>query len=377
MSRIRVAYDSTSLLDTRTGISHTAAQTLETLAANHLDALDLYPYAITWSGRHDLAATVPATTHPCARPIPARLARWGWQHLNAPRIERWTGPVDVVHATAYVVPPSKAPVIVTIADLNYIRYPEFCTPDVLTYPAMVQRALDQGAVVHTISEFVNQEVRDYYNLPAERVVNIYPGILPSVGGDPARGKKLVGSERYLVSLGTIEPRKNLPALVRSFDEIAANHPDLRLAIVGAPGWGSESLDRAIAAAHTRDRIVTLGYVDESTRCDLLAGTIALVYPSFYEGFGLPPLEAAQAGVPTVASNAGSLPEVLGDSALLPDPNDEDAIKKALSQIINDKELRATLVARGRERLTKFSWEKTAAELCALYQRVAQESPRAR
>ena len=208
-------------------------------------------------------------------------------------------------------------------------------------------------------------------------MNIYPGILPSVGGDPARGKKLVGSERYLVSLGTIEPRKNLPALVRSFDEIAANHPDLRLAIVGAPGWGSESLDRAIAAAHTRDRIVTLGYVAESTRCDLLAGAIALVYPSFYEGFGLPPLEAAQAGVPTVASNAGSLPEVLGDSALLPDPNDEDAIKKALSQIINDEELRATLVARGKERLTKFSWEKTAAELCALYQRVAQEAPWAR
>ncbi len=362
-----VAIDATSLLGTTTGVGQVTAHLIEALAAR--GDLDVRAFAISWRGRDALRDQLPAGVASGTKPFPARLTRALWPRLPIPHVEHWTGPVDVVHATSFVAPPSRAPVLLTVHDLTFVRFPQMCSGDTLTYPRLIRVALDRGAVVHTYSDCIAAEIVEHFGLPADRVVRVYPGLAPTAGGDPARGRELAGTDRYVLALGTIEPRKNLPMLVRAFDGVAASDPAVRLVIGGPDGWGADAFAEACANAHHGDRVVRLGYVDAADRRDLLAGATVLAYPSIYEGFGHPPLEAMLAGVPVVASNAGALVEVLGDAALLPDPDDADAIADALTRALTDAELRAELVRRGHERTRRYTWEHAAGEFVALYQDV--------
>jgi glycosyltransferase involved in cell wall biosynthesis len=272
----------------------------------------------------------------------------------------------VVHALNFVAPPSRAPVVVMVHDLTFVRFPELCTPDTLRYGDLVRRAVGRGAVVHTASEYVAEEVRQWLGVPADRVVAIPSGLPPVTGGDAEAGARLVGGKRYVLALGTVEPRKNLPALVRAFSAIAAADPEVRLVVAGPDGWDREQFTAAVDRAAHRDRIVRLGYVSQEARRDLLAGATVFAYPSRYEGFGFPPLEAMAAGVPVVAGRAGALPEVLGDAALLVDPSDDDALAGAIARLLDDPATRDDLVARGHARTARYSWTTTADAVTALY-----------
>jgi len=346
---------------------------LESLAAR--DELEMVAYAITWRGREELESVLPAGVTCATRPFPARATRLLWPRIPSPRIERWTDRVDLVHATAFVAPPSDAPVLLTVHDLTFVRFPEMCTADALTYPRLVGVALERGATIHTYSDFVAEEVRERFDLPAERVVRVYPGLAPTAGGDATRGRRVAASDRYVLALGTVEPRKNLPTLVHAFDLVAAEDATLELVVAGPDGWGVEEFEAACDTARHRDRIRRLGYVAARDRRDLLAGASALAFPSVYEGFGHPPLEAMQAGVPVVASSAGALPEVLGDAALLPDPHDTDAVADALARVTRDPTLRDELVARGTARVTRYSWTRQAEELARLYRAIGHAARR--
>ena len=345
------------------------AHLLESLAGR--DELDVTAYAITWRGRDELVEALPPGVAASTRPFPARATRLLWPRVATPRIERWTGPVDVVHATAFVAPPSDAPVLLTIHDLTCIRFPEMCTTDTLTYPRLITVALERGATVHTYSDFIAAEVRQEFGLSDDRVIRVYPGLARTERGDPERGHRVAGVAHYVLALGTIEPRKNLPTLVRAFDLVAAAEPDVQLLVAGPDGWGIEAFEGACAAATHASRIRRIGYVDSGDRRDLLAGATALAFPSVYEGFGHPPLEAMRAGVPVVASNAGALPEVLGDAALLPDPHDAPAIADAMARVLRDETLRSELVARGRVRAASFEWSRQVEEFAALYQTIGR------
>lgn len=363
-AKIRVAFDATPLLGARTGVGEVTLHLLAALAGR--DDLDLAAYAITWRGREELEGLVPTGVSCATRAFPARATRVLWPRVATPAIEGWTGPVDVVHATAFVAPPAKAPLLLTIHDLTFARFPEMCTRDTLSYARLIRVALDRGATVHTYSDFVADEVRATFDLPPERVVRIYPGLAPTTGGDPARGRRLAGGDRYVLALATIEPRKNLPMLVRAFDAIADGDPDVRLVIAGPDGWGVEPFDAARAAARHGQRVHRLGYVDDRDRRDLLAGAAVLAYPSIYEGFGHPPLEAMGAGVPVVASSGGALPEVLGDAALLPDPFDVEAVSGALARVLSDDNLRSRLCDLGTERVARYTWPRATDEIAHLY-----------
>jgi glycosyltransferase involved in cell wall biosynthesis len=364
---LRVAVDGTSLLGRRTGVGHVTAGFVGALARR--PDLELVTFAVTWRGRRDLAALVPAGTRAATARFPARLARALWLRGNSPAVERWTGPVDVVHAPNFVAPPARAPVVVTIHDLTFARYPEMCPADVLRYPRLIRRALDRGATVHVVSDFVGAEVREEFDLPTERVVRVYPGLRTTDGGDAGAGRRLAGTARYVLALGTVEPRKNLPTLVRAFDVIAGGSPDLRLVVAGPDGWDRDAFLAASTAARHGSRIRRLGYVAEADRRDLVAGAAAFAYPSHYEGFGHPPLEAMAAGVPVVASSAGALPEVLGDAAVLVDPGDHERVAEGLATVLDDEALRMQLVERGHERVTRFSWKRAGEELADLYHRL--------
>ena len=369
---LRVAIDATPLFGIRSGIGRFTEELFAGVSAN--PAIDSIGYAVTWRGAERLEDLLPPGARPARRRRMAAMPlRWAWARADRPHVELWTGPVDVVHGTNFVVPPTRGAAVVTIHDLTYVRFPQMCTTDVLQYSSLVPRALQRGAVVHTVSDFVRGEVLEHYGLPEERVVTVPNGITAGLPGNPTRGGELVGGPRYLTAIGTVEPRKDLPGLVRAFDQLADEDPDVRLAIAGADGWGAEALSDAVAAARHRERIVRLGWIDETARADLLAGAIALVLPSHYEGFGLTAGEAMAAGVPVVATSVGAIPELVGDAAVLVPPADVDALAAALSGLLRDDDRRALLARLGRARSGTFTWARTVDALAALWRSVVRNA----
>jgi alpha-1,3-rhamnosyl/mannosyltransferase len=179
----------------------------------------------------------------------------------------------------------------------------------------------------------------------------------------------------VLAVGTIEPRKDYPLLVRAFGAVAAAHGDTALVIVGGDGWGSERFADALASSPVRDKVVRLGYLDDVALAGVLRGAAALAYPSRYEGFGFPPLQAMAAGVPVVATSAGAVPEVVGDGAWLVDPGDADGLAERLVRVLDGGAEVEALVDRGRTRSRGFTWEACAAGLADLYRdAVADASP---
>lgn len=353
MPRLRAAVDATSLYDARTGVGRVAGELLTHVGRD--EDLDVQGYAITWRGHGDLASLLPPGVRATPGKMAAKPLRTLWRRTDHPRIERWTGSVDVVHGPNFVVPPARAARVVTVHDLTFVHHPELCTPDVLQYPSLLRRAIAGGSWVHTVSEFVRQEVIELLGAPADRVVAVPNGVSAPPSCDGAAGRQLAGSDRYLLALGTVEPRKDLPTLVRAFDDLAAAHPDLRLVVAGADGWGVEAYADAVLAARHAHRIVRLGYVTELQRGDLLSGAAAVAVPSLYEGFGLVAAEAMLAGTPVVASDRGSHPEVVGDAGVLVPAGDRGALAAALDDLLRDDELAMRLRHAGPVRAARFTW----------------------
>lgn len=356
----------TPLIGHRTGVG----RFVEGLVAglNPDTSVGIVPFAMTARGHSGVA--------PGQRfPLPARPARAVWERFDRPSIERWTGPLDVVHGTNYVVPPARCPRLVSIHDLTAFRYPEMCTPNVQRMPVLLRRALKQGAHVHTDSQFVADEVCDLLHVEQVRVHAIGLGI-PFDADRIARARqapKPFGGRPYVLALGTVEPRKSLPILVSAFIELATKVADVSLVIAGADGWGSDALANVLGElrADVRARIIRQLDVDNDYRDQLLVHCKLFVYPSLYEGFGFPPLEAMAAGRPVVATTAGSLPEVLGDAAVLVDPLSAEALAAAMEQVLTNTELAASLVSRGAERVRRYRWDTMATSFADLYRDLAE------
>ena len=364
----RVAFDATPLLDRPTGVGVFSRALLDRLA--RVDEVELVAFAASWRGRDRLPEVLPDGVTTVRRPMAARPLRELWRRSEHPAIETWTGPVDLVHGPNYVVPPARhAARLMTVHDLTAIRFPELGTKDVRQWPDLLRRAVDRGAWVHTVSHFVADEVAETLSVPADRLVAVPNGVDKVEEAPAGTGRRLAGCDRYVLSVGTLEPRKDLPALVRSFDALAATDPELGLVLAGSDGWGADAVHRAIAAAVHGDRIRCTGWVGGTDRAGLLREASVLAYPSRYEGFGLPPLEAMQVGVPVVATSVGAIPEVLGDAAVLIPLGDDDALAEALLRSLGDESLRTQLIARGHERAARYSWDACADGVLDVYRRM--------
>ncbi len=243
----------------------------------------------------------------------------------------------------------------------------------------MRRAIARGATVHTGSQFVADEIEDVFGSglrAAGRIVVIPLGI-PSLSASSAMPPVVDGildRQPFVLAIGTLEPRKNLPHLVGAFGLLADAHPDLHLVLAGHDGPARPAVDDAIARlpGPARARVIVTGSVDDAGKRALLERASVLAYPSIYEGFGFPLLEAMTVGVPVVAARAGSIPEVAGDAALLIEPTDEHALAAALEKAIDDETVRAQLIARGRDQVRAFSWEDTARALAACYRGLATQ-----
>jgi glycosyltransferase involved in cell wall biosynthesis len=386
---LTVAFDATPLLGRPTGVGRFCEGALGALARR--GDVDVSAYAVSWRRRRGIDARVPRGVSTRQHPMPARPLHAAWRRGGIPPIEWFVGRRDVVHGSNFVVPPSvHARRVVTVHDLTVVRYPQLCDPATLAFPALVRRAIAEGAWVHTPSRFVADEVVAHLGADPARVRAVHHGIPRTDGetdeeGDEStarcRGLRVHphpplelpdGCTRYVVAIGTIEPRKDYPLLVSAFDRVARAHTDVALVIVGGRGWGSEAVDAAVDASPVGRRVLRPGYLDGVLADAVLAGAALLAYPSVYEGFGFPPLQAMSMGVPVVATAAGAVPEVVADGAVLVEPGDVDGLAGALDRVLDGGGTVEELVARGLRRSRDFTWERCADGLANLYREVVAE-----
>ncbi|HVC14247.1 MAG TPA: glycosyltransferase family 1 protein [Acidimicrobiales bacterium] len=369
--RLRVAIDATPLIGKPTGVGVFCAGVLDGLSRRGDVAAKAF--AVSWRRRHAIDGRVPAGVAIAGRAMPARPLHLAWGRADQPPLEWFVGAADVVHGTNYVVPPTRrAARVMTVHDLTTVRYPELCNRATLAFPDLVRRALRRGAWVHTHTEAVAAEVVAVFGADPARVRAVASGVPPLADPDEGAPARYLppGVTRYVLAVGTAEPRKDLPGLVSAFDVVAADRPDLGLVLAGPEGWGSAALHQAIDAARARSRVVSTGWVDDAALSGLVRRAAVLAYPSVYEGFGYPPLQAMAVGVPVVATRTDAIEEVLGDAALLVAARDTTALAEAIASVVDASTAAASLAERGRARAETFDWDRCAAGLVALYRDAA-------
>lgn len=284
--------------------------------------------------------------------------------------------IDLYHEPAYLAYRFRGPTIVTVHDLSWIRHPD-------THPADRVRAMNRlmpGVVeraTHILvdSEFVRQEVMQYYGVRGDRVTTVLLGVAPEFRPleesecAPVLARFGLRAGQYQLAVGTLEPRKNLSTVISAFGQLPeATRRQFPLVIVGMNGWGMESFSHSLRQMISNGEVRLAGYVAQDELPAVYAGARLLLYPSLYEGFGLPPLEAMACGVPVIASRRASLPEVVGDAGLLVEPLDADAIAQHMRRLIEDHALHAALRQAGLERAKLFTWRKFAHETIAVYRK---------
>ncbi len=361
---MKVALEATALLGEKSGVGQFVMGAISGL--NAMSGVDLSAFAVTWRRRGQLAERLPKGVRPSGLPMPARPLNRLWSSLDFPPVELFLGKIDIVHGTNFVVPPAIfAKRVVTVHDLTPLRFPELCRAEVLVFPRLVKRAIDRGAIVHTPSEFVRREVIELLDGDPDRVVAVAHGV-SEFAKVAASGAQKDTSDRYLLAVGTVEPRKDYVTLLRAFDRVAESHSDLRLVIAGGRGWGFEEFKSELARTKNRARVDYVGYVDDARRTELLAGASVFVYPSIYEGFGFPPLEAMASSVPVVTTKAGAIAEVVGDAALMNEVGDVLGLADTIDSVLNDPVLSSRMISRGQTRVRQFTWQRTAEGLVSIY-----------
>ncbi|MBI2862729.1 MAG: glycosyltransferase family 4 protein [Chloroflexi bacterium] len=297
-----------------------------------------------------------------------------WEQCVQPAVVRLDR-VDVLHSLAFVQPMlCPVPSVVTVHDLSFLLYPEAHPMLHRSYLRLFTRlTVHRAARIIAVSQSTKEDVVRLLGADASRVDVVYHGIEESFRpiADVEQGRRFrerMGlPERYILYVGTLEPRKNLVRLVRAFAQLRREHglPHW-LVLAGPPGWGERVVYTTIEAEGVGDRVLFPGYLP-AQELPLWYNTADLfVYPSLYEGFGFPPLEAMACGVPVVVSNRASLPEVVGEAGVLVDPEDTEGLAEAMARVLTDKSLRSELAARGRTQASRFSWRQAALQTTAVY-----------
>ncbi len=304
-----------------------------------------------------------------------------WTHARL-SAEMLTRPPDVLFVPAHVLPllhPRRS--VVTVHDLGYLSYPEAHRPADRRYLDWSTRwNARQATAVLADSAATKADLVRAYGIDGRKVHVVYLGRDETLAPvrDAARlaavRERYGIAGRYLLYVGTLQPRKNLARVLDAFGRIAGQPgaSGVQLVLAGKRGWLHDDLFAQVKRLGLAERVLFPGYIPDEDLPALQSGALAFVFPSLYEGFGIPVLEAGACGVPVITSNTSSLPEVAGDAALLVDPHDVDAIAAAMLRLVEDDALRAELARRGQENVKRFSWEKCARETLAVLEEAGRE-----
>jgi glycosyltransferase involved in cell wall biosynthesis len=301
---------------------------------------------------------------------------WSWTPAALPRALR-RDRCDLVHVQ-YIVPPvCPVPIITTVHDISFRRHPRwFPAKHALLLNLLIPLAIAQAERVITCSEHTRREILALYGTDERKVIVTPYAADPIYQPMPVEVARQAVRERfnvrhpYILAVGVLQPRKNLPRLVEAYARIAREVPQ-HLVLVGKEGWAFEGLRRRVAGSGVASRIHFTGYVPDADLPALYAAADLFVYPSLYEGFGFPPLEAMACGTPVVTSNNTSLPEVVGDAALTVDPRNTAQLAATMAEVLTSAERRGELIERGLARAAQFSWDRTARETIRVYEEVGR------
>jgi glycosyltransferase involved in cell wall biosynthesis len=393
VTTLRIGIDYTAAVRQRAGIGRYTRELVSALLALEGGAESPHQYVIfaatgglkrkvrnlkpeTWNlkpGMRVRLRTVPLTDDWLARL---------WHRLRLPiPVEIITGPLDVFYSPDFVLPPTRRATrtLLTVHDLSFLHCPEAFVPALRRYlERVVPRSIARADRVLADSAHTRSDIVSLLGVSPDKVEVLYSGVPARFRpeAEPGERERLqarygIGDQPYVLSVGTLQPRKNYLRLIRAFANLKpetlkpeAAKPETQLAIAGGRGWLYE--DIFSEAERHGDRVRILGFVDEGDLPALYRSAVLFAFPSLYEGFGLPVLEAMACGVPVVCSNASSLPEVAGEAGLLVDPLDTDGLAEAMRRVLEDSRLRREMIARGVAQAARFTWERAARQLVDVF-----------
>jgi glycosyltransferase involved in cell wall biosynthesis len=371
---MHIAIDYTPAIHQRAGIGRYTRGLVQALT--RLDAENRYTLlALGQSGAHFVPTALPTNFSIRFAPISDRWATVLWYRLNLPLpVELFSGRADLFHGPSFTLPPSFAPSLLTVHDLSFLRYPQGAHPALLAWlTKAVPRSLHRARHVLADSESTRADLIELMQVPPDQITVIGAGVDERFKPvDEPETLARVRShyqlpDRFVLSISTLEPRKNFTGLIAAFNLMAISSvPDLHLVIAGGKGWLYDDIFAAAEASPLRERIHFAGYVADEDLPALYNLAALFAFPSHYEGFGIPVLEAMACGTPVVCADNSSLPEIAGDAALLVEATDTEALADAMHQLSIDTSVREKLIRRGYEQAGRFTWEQAARRLVKVY-----------
>ena len=373
---LRVGINATALLSPRTGIG----QYVYHLGRECLEADDISPSFFYGTWKTQLRAQ-PLPNIDTIKTYIKKAVPWSYEIKSLIFQAQFSlgllkNRIDVYHEPNYLAFRFPGPSVITVHDLSWIRHPE--THPKQRLAAMGRhfpRSLERASAILTDCSFVKQELVETFGLNPESVTPVLLGVSPDfIPRAPAECNAFLADHglahgKYVLSVGTLEPRKNIPTLIDAYSMLPADlQQRFPLVLVGMRGWLTSGLEARMKPLVERGVIKPLGYVADEMMPLIYSGAAAFVFPSLYEGFGLPPLEAMACGTPVISSRSSSLPEVVGDAGVLVDPMNVDALAESLRRVLEDRAFAEVLAQQGIKRAAGFSWKKTAAETIAVYRR---------
>jgi glycosyltransferase involved in cell wall biosynthesis len=314
------------------------------------------------------------------------LRRWrlraAFSYFGGPAMDRTFPGVRVFHATDHLLPKlARARTVFTLHDTAYLHFPEYYLPRNRIYlRTMIPRFLKRADRVVCVSEHTRQDALHYYDLDPARVAVIGEGVDPRFrpNVDPrsvaAVRRRYQLPERFILHVGTIQPRKNLTTLLDAYARVRLLHPQVGLVIAGAKGWLYDGFFERLKSLGLEGQVTLPGHVPDEELPSLFNAADVFAYPSLFEGFGLPPLEAFACGLPVLCSNTSSLPEVVGDAGLQLPPRDVRAWVEALDRVLDDVQLHTELRSRGLARAITFTWDAAARKTLSVYESLMTDTP---
>jgi glycosyltransferase involved in cell wall biosynthesis len=383
---MRIAIDYTAAIRQGAGVGNYVQSLVDAMLAQ--DTTN--EYTLLTSGRPSRERPFPIGKNVRGRSvfIPDRYLNILWYRWRLPLYANFfTGQVDIYHGPDFVLPPlnGKLRKVVTVHDLAFLEHPEYAVPELTAYlTKVVPEAVASADVVAAVSQVTGQTLTDHFKTPPEKITVIPNGIRPYFRRitDPillgATLHKYGLKHPLVLGVGTLEPRKNHLGLIKAFYKAQSSggkgkqQRPAMLALAGGPGWLYDETRQLVADLKLEKKVRFLGRVSELELITLYSLADVFAFPSFFEGFGVPPLEAMACGAPVITSNTSSLPEVVGDAALLVDPHNTGELAHAITRLIENEELQEELREKGYRQVKQYTWPNSARKMLSIYEKLYNE-----